>query len=71
MSVSLPSPPIEQFPPEEWRSAIANQLRCLGWTLDRVKQFIAEQLPGKTLQTTSDDDRLLLLYRLQTLDSNL
>jgi hypothetical protein len=48
---------------------IQEQIRSLGWSGDAIRQFIADQFGGKRWPELTEDERLLLLYRLRVLDS--
>jgi hypothetical protein len=45
---------------------IQMQVRCLGWDAQQVVQFIAENFEGKRRSQLTDDDLVVLLYRLRT-----
>ncbi|HEY9881009.1 MAG TPA: hypothetical protein V6D29_21295, partial [Leptolyngbyaceae cyanobacterium] len=54
------------IPPFEIQEGIQQQIRRLGWTASQAMVFIAEWFNGQRWSQLSDNDRLLLLYRLQT-----
>ncbi|PZV05377.1 MAG: hypothetical protein DCF32_11285 [Leptolyngbya sp.] len=47
---------------------IQNQVRSLGWSAPVIAQFIADQFGGKRWSELTEDERLLLLYRLRVVD---
>jgi hypothetical protein len=47
---------------------IQHQFRHLGWSGEVICQFISDQLEGKRWSDLTNDERLLLLYRLRVLD---
>jgi pimeloyl-ACP methyl ester carboxylesterase len=48
---------------------LQRQIRSLGWTWTVFCQFMADQFEGKRWSNLTEEDRLLLLYRLRVLDS--
>jgi hypothetical protein len=48
---------------------IQHQIRCLGWSGEVIRQFIADRFEGKRWSELTEDERLLLLYHLRVLDS--
>ena len=48
---------------------IQHQIRSLGWSVDVIRQFIADRFGGKRWFELADEERLLLLYHLRGLDS--
>ena len=54
---------------EEVIRAIQAQVRSLGWTMERITQFIATHFSGKRRYQLSDDELLLLLYHLRTTEN--
>jgi hypothetical protein len=48
---------------------IQRQIRSLGWSVDVIRQFIADRLGGKRWFDLTEDERFLLLYHLRGLDS--
>ncbi|GAB4231444.1 MAG: hypothetical protein Kow00121_59740 [Elainellaceae cyanobacterium] len=61
--VSKPvSKPISKLQ-DDLRYEFGQLIKQLGWSLERVKEFI-EQVAGKTLQTLVEDDWLLLIYHI-------
>jgi hypothetical protein len=48
---------------------IQHQIRSLGWSGEVICQFIADQFHGKRWAGLTEDERLLLLYRLRVLEA--
>ncbi|HEY9879656.1 MAG TPA: hypothetical protein V6D29_14455, partial [Leptolyngbyaceae cyanobacterium] len=61
----VPETPPVPIPPFEIQEGIQQQIRRLGWTASQAIAFIAESFNGQRWSQLSDNDRLLLLYRLR------
>ncbi|PSN16507.1 hypothetical protein C7293_02560 [filamentous cyanobacterium CCT1] len=48
---------------------IQQQVRSLGWSVEVIRQFIADRFEGKRWFELADEERLLLLYHLRGLGS--
>ncbi|MBD2234547.1 hypothetical protein [Phormidium tenue] len=48
---------------------IQNQIRSLGWSMNVIRQFIADRFEGKRWSELTEDEWFLLLYHLRVLDS--
>ena len=53
----------------ELHEQIQHQIRSLGWSMEVIRQFIADRFEGKRWSELTDDERFLLLYHLRGLDS--
>jgi hypothetical protein len=45
---------------------IQHQIRSLGWSVDVIRQFIADRFEGKRWSELTEDERFLLLYHLRS-----
>jgi hypothetical protein len=58
--------------PVRWLDEVAQgcrrQLQRLGWSAEQLVQFIAEKFDGKRGAQLSDDELILLLYHLQSIE---
>ncbi|MGB7311979.1 MAG: hypothetical protein WA939_03510, partial [Nodosilinea sp.] len=48
---------------------IQTQIRSMGWSMDVIRQFIADRFEGKRWFELTEDERFLLLYHLRGLDA--
>ena len=50
---------------DEVLDGIRHQVKCLGWGVSEVQQFIADRFSGRRRAQSKDDELLLLLYHLR------
>jgi hypothetical protein len=65
-------PQVAEPVPVQWLDEVAQgcrrQLQRLGWNAERLVQFIAEKFDGKRRAQLSDDELIMLLYHLQSIE---
>ena len=65
-------PQVAEPAPVQWLDEVAQgcrrQLQRLGWSATQLVQFIAEKFDGRRRAQLSDDELILLLYHLQSVE---
>jgi hypothetical protein len=65
-------PQVAEPAPVRWLDEVAQgcrrQLQRLGWSAEQLVQFIAEKFDGKRRAQLSDDELILLLYHLRSIE---